>query len=62
MSVRCTIVGHKPAPRRIYNSGFYFSACARCGGGLVRAPHGIWQTAPAGHRIVWKPGRHCHSI
>jgi len=62
MSVRCTITGHKPAARQIYNSGYYFSACARCGRGLVRAPRGIWQTAPSGHRIVWKTGRRFHSI
>jgi hypothetical protein len=62
MSVRCAIGGHRPAPRQIYNSGYYFSACARCGRGLVRPPRGIWQTAPSGHRIVWKSGRHCHSI
>ena len=62
MSVRCAIGGHRPAPRQIYNSGYYFSACARCGRSLVRPPRGIWQTAPSGHRIVWKAGRHCHSI
>ena len=62
MSVRCAIGGHRAAPRQVYNSGFYFSACRRCGRDLVRPPHGLWQTAPAGHRIVWKAGRHFHSV
>jgi hypothetical protein len=63
MSLRCAIVRrHRPAPRQIYNSGYYFSACARCGEDLVRAARGDWQRAPHGHRIVWKTGRHSHSI
>ena len=62
MSIRCRIGGHRAAPRQVYNSGFYFSACARCGRDLVRAPRGEWQAPPAGHRVTWKPGRHMHSI
>jgi hypothetical protein len=62
MSVRCAIGGHKAAPRQIYNSGFYFGACVRCGRDLVRAPRGEWRAPPAGHRVTWKPGRHMHSI
>jgi hypothetical protein len=62
MSVRCAIGGHRAAPREVYNSGYYFSACVRCGKDLVRAARTDWQTPPAGHRIVWKAGRASHSI
>ena len=62
MSMSCRLLGHKAVPDEIYNSGFYFSGCARCGEALVRAARSDWRTAPRGHRIVWKAGRHSHSI
>ena len=62
MSIRCTLAGHRPAQRQFYNSGYWFSACARCGDDLVRTPRGDWHAAPRGHRIVWKSGRNAHSI
>ena len=62
MSMLCRLLGHKAVPDEIYNSGFYFSGCARCRNALVRAARTDWQTAPRGHRIVWKGGRHSHSI
>ena len=62
MSMRCAIGGHRPAPNQVYNSGYYFGACARCGESLVRSARSDWRTPPPGHRIVWKPGRHMHSI
>ena len=62
MSIRCRVAGHRPAQRQFYNSGYWFSACAHCAEDLVRTPHGRWHSAPPGHRIVWKSGRHAHSI
>ena len=62
MNLRCAIGGHAARPRPVYNSGYYFSACQRCGRHLLRSARGDWDTAPAGHRIVWKPGRHSHSL
>ncbi len=62
MSLWCTTFGHRPVPDEIYNSGYWFSGCARCGEALVRAARSGWRTAPRGHRIVWKGGRHSHSI
>ena len=62
MSIKCRLAGHRPAQRQFYNSGYWFSACAQCGEDLVRTPRGRWHSAPAGHRIVWKSGRHAHSI
>ena len=62
MSVWCTCFGHKAGDIEVYNSGYWFSACARCGEALLRAPREDWRIAPRGHRIVWKSGRHCHSV
>ena len=62
MSMTCRLAGHRPAQRQFYNSGYWFGACARCGDDLVRTPRGTWNAAPEGHRIVWKAGRHAHSI
>ena len=62
MSLLCAFGGHRPGPGQVYNSGYYFSACARCGRALVRSARSDWQTAPPGHRIVWKAGRHSHSV
>ena len=62
MSLMCTLSGHRPAIRQVYNAGYYFSACARCGTDLVRASAEDWHAPPRGHRIVWKRGRHSHSI
>ncbi len=62
MNLRCVAFGHRPVPDEIYNSGYWFGGCARCGEALVRAARGGWRTAPRGHRIVWKAGRHCHSV
>lgn len=63
MKMWCTLVRqHRPAAVQVYNSGYWFSHCARCGTPLVRSSGGGWRPAPSGHRIVWKAGRHCHSI
>ena len=62
MNIKCRLAGHRPAQRQFYNSGYWFSACAQCGEDLVRTPRGRWHAAPDGHRIVWKSGRHAHSV
>jgi hypothetical protein len=58
----CNVVGHRPGLLQIYNGGFYFGRCDRCDVPLMRTSDPRWRPAPAGHRIVWKPGRHQHSI
>ena len=62
MKVGCTIAGHEADRGRVYNSGYYFSACRRCGRHLLRSAHGEWGPVPRGHRVVWKAGRNCHSL
>jgi hypothetical protein len=62
MKFGCTIAGHQADGGHVYNSGYYFSACRRCGRHLVRSPHGDWGPVPRGHRVVWKAGRGSHSL
>ena len=62
MKFQCAIGGHSATSDPVYNSGYYFTACRRCGRHLLRSARGDWRTAPAGHRIVWKAGRHSHSL
>jgi hypothetical protein len=61
MSLLCAIGGHEAAPREVYNGGYYFSRCRRCGEDMIRAGAG-WDLVPEGHRVVWKSGRHNHSL
>jgi hypothetical protein len=62
MNVACRIAGHRAAPGQVYNSGYYFGACRRCGGHLLRSPQGDWGPVPPGHRVVWKEARGSHSL
>ena len=62
MNLQCAIGGHAAGPDPVYNSGYYFSPCRRCGRYLLRSARGGWGVGPPGHRIVWKAGRHSHSL
>lgn len=61
MNPICALVGHEAGPHPVYNSGFHFGRCRRCSRALVRAGPD-WRPVPKGHRIVWKSGRHSHSL
>jgi hypothetical protein len=61
MSLLCAIGGHEAAPREVYNGGYYFSRCRRCGEDMIRTG-ASWDLVPEGHRVVWKSGRHNHSL
>jgi hypothetical protein len=61
MSIFCTIGGHEAESGEVYNSGYYFSACRRCGTDMIRCG-AAWQAVPKGHKVVWKPGCHSHSV
>jgi hypothetical protein len=61
MSLLCAIGGHEAAPREVYNGGYYFSRCRRCGEDMIRTG-ASWDLVPEGHRVVWKEGRHNHSV
>ena len=61
MSILCALGGHEAAGNETYNSGYYFSCCRRCGADMIRSGP-AWQDVPSGHKVVWKPGRHNHSL
>jgi hypothetical protein len=61
MNPICVLAGHQAPRDPVYNSGFHFGGCRRCGRALVRAGPD-WRPVPKGHRIVWKSGRHSHSL
>lgn len=58
----CALAGHRAGDDAVYNSGYYFCACRRCGAPLIRGARDDWHPVPPGHRVVWKSGRHCHSL
>jgi hypothetical protein len=53
LSLICSIAGHRPDPRTVWNDGLHFSRCLRCRADLLEQD-GRWQTSPRGFRIVWK--------
>ncbi|HEX8668192.1 MAG TPA: hypothetical protein VF727_07450 [Allosphingosinicella sp.] len=61
MSILCALAGHRAGDEGTYNSGYRFSSCRRCGRDMIRCGDD-WEPIPAGHRVVWKAGRHSHSV
>jgi hypothetical protein len=61
MKLICTIRGHRAAAGEIYNGGYHFSRCERCGEDMIRSGRS-WKTVPQGHRVVWKSGPAWHSL
>lgn len=53
MPVACLSGNHQLPSNPIWNQGFAFSRCTRCGRDMMRS-HGRWRRAPRGFRIVWK--------
>jgi hypothetical protein len=61
MSLLCALGGHEAGPGEVYNGGYYFSRCRRCRRDMIRCG-AAWQMVPGGHRVVWRSGRHQHSM
>jgi hypothetical protein len=61
MSLLCALGGHEAGSGEVYNGGYYFSRCRRCQRDMIRSG-GAWQMVPDGHRVVWRAGRHQHSM
>jgi hypothetical protein len=53
MHLFCAMGRHRPEATPVWNEGFYFSACGRCGVDLVSRGR-RWQRVPAGYRVVWR--------
>lgn len=54
MKLFCYLRVHQAAPEPVWNGGYYFSRCLRCGRALVRRPQQRWRDVPPGFRVVWK--------
>ena len=61
MSLLCALGGHEAGAGEIYNGGYYFARCRRCERDMIRCG-AAWQMVPSGHRVVWRSGRHQHSL
>jgi hypothetical protein len=61
MSLLCALGGHEAGPDEVYNGGYYFARCRRCRRDMIRCG-AAWQLVPGGHRVVWRSGRHQHSV
>jgi hypothetical protein len=61
MSLLCALGGHEAGDGEIYNGGYYFARCRRCRSDMIRSG-AAWRMVPSGHRVVWRSGRHQHSV
>ncbi|HEX8466345.1 MAG TPA: hypothetical protein VF620_00900 [Allosphingosinicella sp.] len=61
MSLLCALGGHEAGSGEVYNGGYYFARCRRCERDMIRSG-AAWQMVPSGHRVVWRSGRHQHSV
>ena len=61
MSLLCALGGHEAGAGEVYNGGYYFARCRRCGRDMIRCG-AAWQMVPNGHRVVWRSGRGRHSL
>ena len=61
MSLLCALGGHEAAAGEVYNGGYYFGRCRRCQRDMIRSG-AAWQMVPIGYRVVWRSGRHQHSV
>jgi hypothetical protein len=61
MSLLCALGGHEAGNGEVYNGGYYFARCRRCESDMIRSG-ASWQMVPSGHRVVWRSGRHQHSV
>ena len=50
----CLLMRHRPVEKQVWNDGFYFSRCSRCGCEILRRG-ARWRPVPAGYRVVWAP-------
>jgi hypothetical protein len=48
----CALLGHRISREPVWNNGFYFAACSRCGRDIVRIPGEKWH-APLHAHVVW---------
>lgn len=56
MNIFCGTGTHVPGVGPIWNDGYYFTQCARCGRQMIKPGGGDrWRSVPKKYRVVWKP-------
>ena len=53
MPIFCSLGFHRAGPDEVWNKGWYFSRCERCGSDLIRTASGKWHV-PKGRKVVWR--------
>lgn len=61
MTMICWLLGHDDGGSEIWNQGYYFGRCHRCGRDLIRTC-GEWRPVPLGYQVAWKSGAHRHAL
>lgn len=56
MAILCALGLHRPGKDEVWNQGWYFTQCERCGADLVRTGSSRWRV-PEGRKVVWKSRR-----
>lgn len=52
--ILCGFGLHAPEPGGLWNGGYCFTECRRCGRDMVKSAFGEWHV-PRNHRVVWRP-------
>jgi len=54
MGISCKLGLHATAPGQIWNDGYFFATCRRCGCALIRRPGLRWHAVPRGYAVAWR--------
>ncbi|MFL9839460.1 hypothetical protein ABS767_00670 [Sphingomonas sp. ST-64] len=61
MAQFCHLIGHQPGDDPVWNEGYFFTRCTRCGRDMMRAD-GPWRSVPRKYRVAWRSGYHRHAV
>ena len=61
MAQFCHLIGHQPGDDPVWNEGYFFTSCIRCGRDMMRAD-GPWRSVPRKYRVAWRSGYHRHAL
>lgn len=62
MTILCRLGRHRRTTEPpVWNEGYWFSHCVRCGCDMIRRGGGRWRVPRKGYKVVWRP-RRCAEI
>ena len=53
MNLLCRMGRHRAGEERVWNDGWFFGSCSRCGIDLLTRGR-RWHRVPSGYRVVWR--------